>query len=350
MQEQISSISDFLKQGNFHFRVFDMGRRVTQLSNSLFMKIENQQELYPYPFQQSAWIAVLFWDKHKKDEPVIWFLKFPIDELGYLQLSSRDAFMQQLIDQLGTSLQEKQQGKPVSDALKESPFAFKPKQDRLAIFHSKASKALGQAPSQYYEHTLNYINGSIGYDQWAFLGLQGIADMVARLDENNNEIKLSKAIAKLPDTPLEIFCNMLEHSEPKRELSQALVQKIDTEIENKNSKMLAALTRALSHSQIDSLRFATWEKLLASELASEIEILAALSGRAWNDLKDKSLLKQFLTALANCTQEQFNILLFDLMAIPTLREPILSTMREPERSQALSEKIGKFFELLRVRS
>ncbi len=348
MQKEIGSISDFLKQGNFNFRIFDMGRRVTRISNQLFEKIENQQEQYPYPFQQSAWLAILFWDKNKQAESIIWFLKFPIDELGYLQLSSRDAFIQQLIDQLGSSLQEKQHNKPVSDSLKESPFAFKPKQDRLAIFHSKASKELGQSPSQYYAHTQEYLRGDIGYEQWKFLGLQGIADVVARLDEAANESILAKAIDSLPDTPLEIICNMLEHSEPKRNLSEALSHRLTTELEGKQSTLLiAALTRALSNGRPESLRLSLWKTLLESEVASEIEILAAISGRAWRDLDNRNLLKQFITALAGCNQEQFNILLIDLMAIPTLREPILAVMRQPDRTKELDEKIGRFFQLLK---
>lgn len=348
MQEQIGSISEFLTQGDFHFRFFDMGRRVTRLSNQLFEKVENQQTLYPSPFQQSAWLAVLFWDKHEKGEPVIWFLQFPIDELGYLQLSSRDAFIQQLMDQLGESLQSKQQGKPIHDTLKESPFAFKPNQDRLAIFHSKAAKELGKPASTHYAHTQNYLSGDIGYEQWEFLGLQGIADVVARLGEDNNEQLLAKALTSVPDTPLEVICNMLEHVEPDRKLSEALVEKLNSELlNNKNITLIAALTRALSNSSSKTLRYNTWEILLNLGNSAEIEILAALSGRAWKDLMDEGLLKQFLTALANCQQEQFNILLVDLMALPNMREKVLKVMRSPERSANLQEKIGCFFQALR---
>lgn len=347
MQEQIGSISEFLTQGDFHFRFFDMGRRVTRLSNQLFEKIENQQALHPSPFQQSAWLAVLFWDKHIKGEPVIWFLRFPIDELGYLQLSSRDVFIQQLMDQLGESLQSKQQGKPTPDSLKESPFAFKPNQDRLAIFHSKAAKELGKPASTHYAHTQNYLRGDIGYEQWEFLGLQGIADVVARLSEDNNEQLLTKALASIPDTPLEVICNMLEHVEPNRELSEALIEKLKSgALKNKNITLLSALTRALSNSSSERLRYNTWEMLLNLDSSAEIEILAALSGRAWKDLINESLLKQFLTALANCQQEQFNILLVDLMALPDMREKVLKVMRSPERTAALQERIGSFFQIL----
>ena len=171
---------------------------------------------------------------------------------------------------------------------------------------------------------------------------------MARLDEKDNEKILTKAINHLPDTPLEVICNMLEHSEPSHQLAEALLVKLNAILlENKSATLLASVIRALSNSKAKPLRVNAWDKVLSSTMASEIEILAALSGRAWLDLKDESLFKVFLTRLADCNQEQFNILLFDLMAIPTMRDPILKVMRLPERSKNLEEKIGKFFQISR---
>jgi hypothetical protein len=353
MSAQPSSITDFLQSGNFHFRVFDLGRRVTRLSNQLFTKIETQQAMYPYPFQQSAWIAVLFWDKYpseaKRSEPIIWFLKFPIDELGYLQLSSRDAFLQQLFDQLGTNFKAQQQGKALSDNLKESPFAFKPKADRLAIFHSKAAKILSHDPSHYYAPTRDYLRGDLGYEQWQSLGLQGITDVLARLDKDNNSAILTAAIAHIPNQPLEVIANLMEHIEPNKALSDALLTKLKTQIKQTDSlPLLAALLRSLSNSQIKTLRYQAWELLLQSKQRNEIELLAVLSGRAWNDLRDEKRFKAFLEALAECDQQQFFIILVDLMAIPTMRDALLKVMRLPDRSEQLAQRIGLFFQQSRA--
>ena len=93
MQQQLETISDFLVMGGFNYRVFDMGRKIQRISNQRFAGIEAQQMPYPFPFQQKAWLGILFWDKKndKTTEPVIWFLNFPIDELGFLKQQSRDA-------------------------------------------------------------------------------------------------------------------------------------------------------------------------------------------------------------------------------------------------------------------
>jgi len=79
VMEKFDSISHFLQSGNFEYRVYDMGRKVWEIPNAFFSQIENQQQQYPYPFQQKAWLALLFWPKSKQNEAVIWFLQFPVD-------------------------------------------------------------------------------------------------------------------------------------------------------------------------------------------------------------------------------------------------------------------------------
>ena len=57
-QKQLESISSFLEMSGFQYRVFDMGRKIQRISNQKFAAIESQQELYPYPFQQKAWLSI----------------------------------------------------------------------------------------------------------------------------------------------------------------------------------------------------------------------------------------------------------------------------------------------------
>jgi len=69
----------------------------------------------------------------------IWFLSFPIDELGLLKLESRDGFVRDLISNIGENMQAHLEGGIAKDSLKESPFSFKPREDRLAMFHALAT-------------------------------------------------------------------------------------------------------------------------------------------------------------------------------------------------------------------
>jgi hypothetical protein len=342
--KQLESISSFLEMSGFQYRVFDMGRKIQRISNQTFEAIESQQALYPYPFQQKAWLSILLWDEKKKQEPVIWFLSFPIDEMGLLKLESRDAFMRDMVENVGENMQANLQGGDHKDTMKESPFSFKPREDRLAVFHALATVELNQPPSQHYEHTREYLSGKVGFDQWQFLGLQGVADVIARLSKEGNAANLASAIPKLPDMPLDTFMQALEHVKFSGKLSSVIVERLQQEIakEAPQPPLLASLLRALSSSEAKQSRIDLIRQLLSSKLSENIDLLAAISGRCWLDLQDESLMQGFLEAAAIQDQNVFNILLVDLMTLPDMRAKVLMGLRNPERSIELSKKIGGF--------
>ena len=355
--EKFDSITHFLQTGGFHYRVFDMGRKVNRIPSAAFERIEGQETAYPAPFQKKAWLALLFWEDGKQNEATIWFLQFPIDELGFLKQEARDAFLIDLLAQTGKNIQAKQQGKQALDELKESPFAFKPNPDRLAMLHALATKALDQKPSQYYQYTRDYLSGSAGYEQWQFLGLQGIADIVARLDKEGNEELLAKAIGLMPEAPLLSFCSALENIKPQGALAQALVAKLEgtpphfyrmndnTEPETgANTQLNSLLIRALSGAEPKTLRQRVLLEVLNAPLGKDIEIIAAISGRAWNDLRDQNVLKAFIANLATQNQRAFDAILSDLMMIPTMRGLLLAEMKEGDQPIGLSEKLDQFME------
>jgi len=351
--EKFDSISHFIQMGGFEYRIFDMGRKVSSISNKCFEQIENQQKVYPFPFQKKAWLALLIWEADKEHEATIWFLQFPIDELGFLKQEARDAFLIELLEQAGKNIQAKQKGSKVLDELSESPFAFKPQPERQAMFHALATRELGQSPSHYYQPTREYLAGSLGYEQWQFLGLQGIADVVARLDEGDSETLLIGALAKMPETPLEKFALLLENIHPNKSLTVSLIGLLNKEIESDspNIKLAAALLRALSGAKPDKLRKLFFLQLLTTEeansLSSNIEILVVFSGRAWKDLDDE-LLTLFIERLAAQEQVAFNAVLSDVMMLPNMKQKVLAVMRRPDRSDKLSEKINNFMKLMQT--
>ena len=340
--EKFDSITHFLQTGGFNYRVFDMGRKINHLSSEEFESIEGQKLVYPAPFQKKAWLALLFWEDGKQNEAVIWFLQFPIDELGFLKQDARDAFLIDLLEQTGKNIQAKQQGIQALDELKESPFAFKPNPDRLAMFHALATKELSQEPSQYYQHTRDYLSGNAGYEQWQFLGLQGIADVVARLNEDENESLLAKAIGLMPEAPLVSFCSALENVSPKGLLVEALVVKLEEILkQGANNQLLAMLVRALSGAESESLRHEMLLVVLSSSLGRDIEVMVAVSGRAWNDLRSKSVREVFIVNLVHQNQRAFDAILSDLMMIPDMRELVLNEIEGIGQSD-LEEKLEMF--------
>ncbi len=346
--QKFDSISHFLQTEDFEYRVYDMGRKVLQIENDEFEQIENQQKLYPYPFQQKALFALLFWTEGNENEAVIWFLQFPIDELGYLKQQSRDVFLIDLLEQTGKNIQAKQAGEESKDQLSESPFAYKPPQDKQAMFHAFATKVLEQDASRYYEATREYLKGALGFDQWQFLGIQGIADFIARLDDDANQALLSNAIPELPEEPLKVFAQTLENVEPDLTVINALVKRIKEELRRKSTsnQLLAALIRSLSMAKPESLRKETFSKVL-SEANSDVEVLVALSGRAWSDLNDKSLLQMFLQQLSHQPQMAFNAIINDLIKMPGFREPLMQFLQDEESSSELKKRSIAFFQTAR---
>ncbi len=362
----INNISTFFELSQFEYRVFDMSRTVRPITNDEFKQIETQKTLYPTPFQQHAWLGILFWHPDSVNEPAIWFLKFPLDELGFLKLEARDSFIQEMLEQVGERIKkEKDTGESTDSSespklngasspddnkktsQEESQFAFKPQQDKMAIFNALATRALEQKPSKFYEHAQEYFAGKLGYEQWSSLGFQGLADVAANLDMDDNMQQVTQAIPAMPEQPLNMFSQLLEHVSPNAQLSQALLDRMKSELNEENetppnTPLIASLARGLSASE--QLRDDSIQLLLESSLSTDIEILALIASRAWTTLKNPALLKSYLEALAQQEQQGFDVILMELLPIPDMRDVLLTGLRDSSRSAALTTRIGGFMQ------
>lgn len=332
---EINGISDFLNQAGTQFKVFDMGRRIQEIPKDDFLSFEQGEMAYPLPLQQQAWLGFIVWTEDKSAELVIWFLRFPLDASGKLTSGIRDDFVLRLINK-----DEKQ-------ANESNPYGYKPKQEQLATFHAKAAKILAQPASSYYEHARDYFSGKPGFDQWAFVGFQGIADVCARLDENDNAAQLSSAIEHIPAQPFEALAQCLEHESLDDSISQAIAQLIDKELAKAdcNANYISLCIRALSNTQNRELLTEQLEKILITPTGSNPEVIASISGRCWLALQNAASCLLFLEALANCTegQEFFNLVIIDLINIPGMQDSIHKAVRSSERSEKLSQAIGELF-------
>lgn len=342
----IDNLSKFFELGKYNFRVFDMSRTVKRITNQRFKRIETQQEVHPTPFQQHAWLGMLFWRPEAANEPAIWFLKFPIDELGYLKLEARDAFIQEMLEQVSETIKREKKRESTTAEKYESAYAFKPQQDKMAIFNAVATRELNQAPSKFYAHARDYIQGKLGFEQWSFLGFQGLADVVANLDREDNLRHLTEAVAAMPEQPLIMFSQLLEHVEPDLQLGNALLQRLDNELKGKKPgiALASALTRGLSAT---NLSYEAIKLLMETPLFNDIEILAVIASRCWTILRHEEVLLAFLEALAQQEQASFDIILMELLPMPDMRESILEGLRQPGRSIKLSQRIGGFMKRFR---
>jgi hypothetical protein len=349
------TISEFLEQTGAQAHFFDMGRRVVEIPSADMLAFERAEIPYPQPFLRSAWLGILFHYENDKDTHHIWFLKFPLDEQGLLQQAARDDFLRHTFEKLGESLSkpaEKQTPQDVPEYIPEdNPHGFTPREDRMASFHAKVAKQLGQAPSQYYQHAIDYFTGDAlssekSFDQWNFVGLQGIADVAARLDENKLAATLAAAIPQLPTTPFAALCSCLENENIDAALTGVIAARVEKALTEDDAITVAAGLRGLSHSQDQAIVTQALQSTLAKPAGHDVEVLAAIAGRAWDALENASIRRMFLENLAQCEagQRAFDHILSDLLFVPGLRQKLLQDLRSPDRSEQLTSAIGAFFQ------
>ncbi|MEW8683730.1 MAG: DUF3549 family protein, partial [Candidatus Thiodiazotropha endolucinida] len=86
----IATLTEFIESGGLSLDFSDMGRRVSSLPREQFVAFENAEIPYPLPLQQQAWYALTLADPTQRQiDPMIWFIRFPLDEQGKLSLSAR---------------------------------------------------------------------------------------------------------------------------------------------------------------------------------------------------------------------------------------------------------------------
>ncbi len=356
---------------------YDMGRRVMEIPNAEMLDIERQQKPYPQPFLRSAWLGVLFhYDdappttletdaktSTKADSHQIWFLKFPLDEKGLLSQDARNDFLRRTVEHLAeqtlaklgqTADTDPPQNNTAPEMPEDNPHGFTPRDDRMASFHAKIAKRLGQPASSFYPHAADYFTGNTGFEQWNFVGLQGIADVAARLDEGDNLASLIKAIPQLPITPFAALCSCLENEAIDSDLSTVLSKRLEHALPENDVNTVAAVIRGLSHSSDQHILITAIHSALNTDNGHNVEVLASLAGRAWHCLKNTETRRAFLQNLARCDAGQgaFDNIMADLMFIPGLRKPLLDELHNLRRANNCPEPqagvIDRFFQSLQT--
>ncbi|WP_310597194.1 DUF3549 family protein [Aeromonas aquatica] len=336
----INTLTEFLTQADTQFQLFDMGRQVRPLASDLFTRIEQQQEPYPWPLQQHAWLGVHFFQPSDAKH-YLWFLKFALDERGLLMGAGPKHFMDQVIETLGYKLtgelDEEKAGR-----LADNPYTFRPAEAKMASLHAKLARQLEQPPSAYYDALCLYL-AAPGEEGWQSLGLQGFADLAERLQDERNLALVCKALPKLPQAPLYALCQSLENAPLPPALQGALLERIGKEQEcgEPNAETLAYLCRALASCNGNALRTSKLLTLLQTQPSPAL--LLAIAGRLWPDLKSPTLLSLFLEQLALQPGQFFNQVFAELVTLPALRDDMLARLRDPKRSDALGQAIGRLF-------
>jgi len=338
------TLVQLLEESGVRIRLYDMGRRVKKIERKQFLQFEHGQLSWPVPLMRQAWFGMLMESDNDAQQMQIWFLHLPLDEQAKLVQPSRDYFLQRLLEAWRYN-QQQDDASQLQDALKDNPCTFKPREDRLAVFHAKVSLDLNREPSRFYLHAMDYFNGKPGWDQWNFVGYQGIADIAARYAQH--EQRIAAALPHLPPEPLIALCHCLENEVVPHSIATPLAQLLQQQLQTREPDIpqTAALLRALSNSSATSIQHSAFESVLQhSILASDIEVLSAVSARAWELLLKPEFARMFLHALANQRVEQqgFDQLLQDLLFIPAVHQPLMEELKQAEKSSAIAKRFEQF--------
>lgn len=390
--KELLSIHQFFSEINCHFQCYAMGRFIQAIDESVWQEFEQNTTPWPGPFLQHAWIGLIFWEKQEHKNKVaenqrqelhhtVWFLKLPLDEQARLSLAARDDLLSRLLETSGHFLQQKTVQKKnasmdkviysLENAMKDNPYGFQPKQEAMANFHAIVHKQLNLAGSSYYSQTQAYLasvcnsrknsskdlssNSKNHSIDWQQLGIQGFADLTARLDEKyqgkNNQKLLIDSFNQLPLPVLRVLGLCLENHKISKQLLQVILELVTTHIADNNTNTLASICtlsiRASAQSSDKKLQAQLLQEILTSPVKTDIEVLASISGRCWTQLTDNKTLSLYLEALAITDKKYhpgaFSTILMDLMFTPGMRKNILEAFHYPERSEVLTGAIAAFF-------
>lgn len=343
----VPTLAALMDHANAQWRVFDMGRKIQPISKSDFAAMEDNKMPYPFPIQQKARLAFLFWDQKDAKQsgmknPFIWFLQFDLDEVGLLKLQQRDHFISIVISELGSAFVEGDDAN--AEKLNNHPYSFTPDQNRRAAFNSRVKVALKQPASMYYEHAQLYFTGQIDLDKWPELTVQGVADFAARIDTEDNEKGLIKCVDKLSVQILTVLAATLEHSTVSLPLTKKLIEQQNVALASSDHEQTLHLLRCLTGSVAKPLVSEQLMVLLLSKDVDEESLFLIIAGRFWSYLTDKNVLNTFFDRVAcHPNQQLFGGIFADLVAIPETRQTVLNLLRDPERSLAVSRSLGALF-------
>jgi hypothetical protein len=344
----IATLSELLTLSGSQYRIYDMGRLITKLPKEQFEQVELNQLPYPNPSQGHAFIAITFWQK-KTDQPFLWLLKLPLDERGLLNQGARNHFIAIIVEALGANLTQTT-NKEQEELLSSNPYLYTPAQYKLASLNSKIKVDLKQAPSQYFNDFLSYLSQIKSQsNQWQHIGVQGITDFIAQINENNHSKLLVDALPMLPSEVLSPICSALENERYSVTLIDALIDLMakPLNVTQDNETDLATrlmLLRALAANSHHPHVIQQISQLLAHSQLNE-QFLITLSGRCWQGLADeKRLMTYFEVLLKNNDLALFKNIFSDLVSIPLIRPVALACIRSEHRSSALAMAIGQLFQ------
>lgn len=334
----MQTLSDFFTHSGAEIALSTLGRRVAPMSRDTFAAFEQEREPWPQPWNGRAQVAcALRWPAMQAD-PAIWFLSLPLDEQGLLMPAPRDAFLDRLLQTLGSQASA-DIATPVDNLMQDNPLAIEPELHQRALLHARLSRHFEQPWSAHAQMARRYLIGDASLN-WQMLGLQGLADQIVIADPAV-VAALTQRMATLPREVVLPLCYLMEHGDAPAELLPTLWTMLTDARAEQDIERFCALLRALAGS--DDPRVGAWlDEILDDEDLAAADCLAAIAARGWAHLEHEARLQRFLERLAECRQANFRPVVRDLALIPRLRLPILMMLRQAPAGSAVESRLREW--------
>ena len=339
-------LNEYLAQLDGQYRLYDVGRRIRKLDKTQFQKFESLDTAYPFPYLQHAWLALYISPPKQPENETLMFLKWPLDEQGKLIPYVRDDLVRRLIELSKTPLKVDSE---IEDPLKDNPFAFKPDDVRLANLHALIQTSQHRKPSSHLDAVVKYLQAGTlnpnNLNHFEGLGLQGIADVSARLGDYKTSLKA--CIPHLPQEALLAFSQCLEHHTIPVDIAEMMAKRFKHDITQPDNVInVEAAMRVIGASQSDALRIETWQSWFDSDYANNMACVLAFATRNYDDLAFiPERINDFLVNLALLNKEQdssftaFIKIAGDLLFLPGIRNLLLNALRNENRPAILGEAL-----------
>ncbi|CAH0993429.1 hypothetical protein SIN8267_03578 [Sinobacterium norvegicum] len=334
---------------------YDIGRHIQPIPSAVWQSFEQIQRAYPQPYMRHAWLALVIDDGTAQmlANPMLWFVRLPLDEFGLLEAASREHFMGAILHRLGRQMEQLQADGQSVDLLEDNPFVFTPSEDKLVQLHAILRRDLKLGQSEHYTAAIHYLENcqnKTHRDQWQQLELAGFADIAANVQQHQR--LLSTTIPQLPLPVLAALCQSLENHMVNSEVSQAIGKRLTAYLKNDelDPSLAATLLRGFSQSQDLLLVQSLLIDVLSHEVGENAELLATLSSRFHLMLADRELCTLYLERLANSlsASASFTQLVAELLTLPATKPTLLFCLQRDNRSEKLRHAVEQLLQKIRA--
>lgn len=325
------SLAGFLDMTEARYRLFDLGTQLKKLPGHTLMSLDSGQP-YPHPHLGYGWLVIFMWNEERTEQNSLWFLKLPLDEQGILPAAVHSDLVNRLYKALQTSDASERQR-----LLTDHPYQFTPDAEKMAALHANATQLLGQPASDYLAPVKDFFLYQQSSADWAALGLQGIADLVCRADDDQL-IELTKSLPLFDTQPQTALLTQLEH----RSLPTPAVETLVGIAQSHNT--FHTLTVGALRAAANSPAFRLMEPVIRNGLMQEqpsLEFILTVTTRYTALLADGELAVPVLDALARQSDaDGFARVVTNLAMQPGLNGIVMQTLGSPELTEALGLALG----------